>query len=150
MNLLRDFAANRVLLCSVAAWFAAQLIKIIIKAVIEKKLDLSLIMSSGGMPSSHSATVCALCVAVAKLFTLSSPEFAIASVFSFIVMYDAAGVRRAAGEHAKIINRIVQDIANGNNQYMEKNLKELIGHTPLQVSMGALLGVAVGLIFPVL
>ena len=142
MNLLRDFAANRVLLCSVAAWFAAQLIKIIIKAVIEKKLDLSLIMSSGGMPSSHSATVCALCVAVAKLFTLSSPEFAIASIFSFIVMYDAAGVRQSVGKQAAVLNRIFEQQQNQKFLKVEfSELKELVGHTPMEVICGALLGI---------
>ena len=149
MEYIKELVANKALIAALAAWFTAQFIKIIINLIQEKKLDFGLIMSSGGMPSSHSATVCALCVAVARIYSLSSELFTIAVVFAFIVMYDAAGVRRAAGEQAKVLNRIVEDLAKGNTEYMEKNLKELIGHTPFQVIIGAILGVFIGFILPV-
>ncbi len=149
MSLFNQFIENKALLAALTAWFAAQFIKILINLIQEKKLDITLLMSSGGMPSSHSATVCALCVMVLRICSLASVEFAIASVFAFIVMYDAAGVRRAAGEHAKVINKIVEDLANGTTEYMEKNLKELIGHTPFQVTVGAILGIVIGAVFPV-
>lgn len=149
MKYIYDFLENRALIAAIVAWFTAQIIKIIIYAITEKKFDITLMMSSGGMPSSHSATVCALSVVIMRVFGLSSAEFAIAAVFSFIVMYDAAGVRRAAGEQAKVLNRLVEDIAQGKKEYMEKDLKELIGHTPLQVFMGAVVGVVTGAVFPV-
>jgi acid phosphatase family membrane protein YuiD len=149
MKYIYDFLENRALIAAIVAWFTAQIIKIIIYAITEKKFDITLMMSSGGMPSSHSATVCALSVVIMRVCGLSSTAFAIAAVFSFIVMYDAAGVRRAAGEQAKVLNRLVEDIAQGKKEYMEKDLKELIGHTPLQVFMGAVVGVVTGAVFPV-
>lgn len=149
MKYINELLDNRALLAACAAWFTAQFIKIIINLIEEKRIDFRLIMSSGGMPSSHSATVCALCVMILRLCSASSVEFAIAVVFAFIVMYDAAGVRRAAGEQAKVLNKIVEDLAKGKTEYMEKNLKELIGHTPFQVIVGALLGVVIGTAFPV-
>lgn len=149
MKYVNELIDNRALLAAFTAWFTAQFIKIIINLIEEKRIDFRLIMSSGGMPSSHSATVCALCVMILRLCSASSVEFAIAVVFAFIVMYDAAGVRRAAGEQAKVLNKIVEDLAKGKTEYMEKNLKELIGHTPFQVIVGALLGVVIGAAFPV-
>ncbi|MBQ7821646.1 MAG: divergent PAP2 family protein [Clostridia bacterium] len=149
MNYINQLLNNKALLAAFTAWFTAQFIKIIINLIQEKRIDFSLIMSSGGMPSSHSSTVCALGVMVWKLCTPASVEFAIAVVFAFIVMYDAAGVRRAAGEQAKVLNRIVEDLAKRKTEYMEKNLKELIGHTPFQVIIGALLGIVIGIAFPI-
>ena len=149
MNYFLDFLENKALLAALTAWFTAQVIKLILNLVQEKKVDLALMMSSGGMPSSHSATVCSLAVMIMRICSAASIEFALASVFAFVVMYDAAGVRRAAGEQAKVINRIVEDLAKGKTEYMEKNLKELIGHTPFQVTVGAILGIIIGSTFPV-
>lgn len=149
MNYFWDFLDNKALLAALTAWFTAQVIKIIINLIQEKKIDFALLMSSGGMPSSHSATVCSLAVMIMRICSASSIEFALASVFAFVVMYDAAGVRRAAGEQAKVLNRIVEDLAKGKTEYMEKNLKELIGHTPFQVMVGAVLGIIIGAIFPI-
>ncbi|MBO7148827.1 MAG: divergent PAP2 family protein [Clostridia bacterium] len=149
MNYFLDFLNNKALLAALTAWFTAQVIKILITLIQEKRIDFALLMSSGGMPSSHSATVCSLAVMIMKICSAASIEFALASVFAFIVMYDAAGVRRAAGEQAKVINRIVEDLAKGKTEYMEKNLKELIGHTPFQVTVGAILGIIIGAVFPV-
>ena len=149
MKYLNELLSNRILIAAIVSWFAAQFIKIIINLIQEKKFDFGLIMSSGGMPSSHSATVCALCLMVMRTHSLSSTYFAISVIFAFIVMYDAAGVRRAAGEQAKVLDKIVDDLAKGKTEYMEKDLKELIGHTPFQVFVGALLGVLIGSVFPV-
>ena len=143
-----DVFNNKALIAAACGWFIAQFIKIIITLIQEKRFDLSLIMSSGGMPSSHSATVCALAVTVMRLCTPASPEFAIAVIFAFIVMYDAAGVRRAAGEHAKMLNLLVDNIFAGKKEYTENDFKELIGHTPFQVFMGAALGTIIGAVFP--
>lgn len=152
MQYIKDFFSgligNYVFISAVCGWFIAQFIKCITYAVKNHKLSWTVIMSSGGMPSSHSATVSAMVVSTAKLCGVGSTEFALAFAFAFIVMYDAAGVRRAAGEHAKVINRIATDISDGDDNYLDKELKELIGHTPLQVVMGALLGVVIALLIP--
>ena len=149
MNYLTGLIANYVLICAVAGWFAAQFIKCTRYIVKNKRFDFAILMSSGGMPSSHSSTVCAVVVATARVCGTSSPEFALAFILAFIVMYDAAGVRRAAGEQAKVLNRIAQDISEGDTKYLDKDLKEFIGHTPFQVVVGALLGIVIPLLIPV-
>ncbi len=149
MDYVTEFFKNYILVCAITGWFAAQFIKCIRYIAKHKSFNFALLMSSGGMPSSHSATVSALVVAAAKCCGTASPEFALAFILAFIVMYDAAGVRRAAGEQAKVLNRIAHDISIGDTKYMDKNLKELIGHTPLQVIMGSLLGIAIAVIMPV-
>lgn len=149
MDFIIDFFTNYLLVCAFAGWFAAQLIKCTRYIIRHRKFDFRLIMSSGGMPSSHSATVCSLVVATARVCGTGSVEFALAFILAFIVMYDAAGVRRAAGEQAKVLNRMAKELSNGDRRYLDKNLKELIGHTPLQVIMGALLGVVIPLLIPV-
>lgn len=149
MEFLKDLLRNEALLCAVCAYFAAQILKIIINLVVQKRMDLRLMFASGGMPSSHSSTVCALTFRCARVCGLASPVFAVCVIMAAIVMYDATGVRRAAGEQAKVLNHIVKDLFSGDPEYTEKALKELIGHTPLQVVMGALLGIAIGLFLPV-
>ncbi len=134
--------------CAFVAYFAAQIIKIIVMLIREKRLDLGLLFASGGMPSSHSSTVAALCISSARLYGLSSPFFAVTFVMAGIVMYDAAGVRRAAGEHARILNQLLKDLTSGDHERTEKGLKELIGHTPLQVVVGAILGVIIPFLLP--
>ena len=148
MTYIIDFFTNYLLICAFAGWFSAQFIKCVIYIAKHRKFDFALIMSSGGMPSSHSATVCALVMATAKTCGMGSPEFALAFILAFIVMYDAAGVRRAAGEQAKVLNRMARELSDGNTRYLDKNLKELIGHSPLQVTMGALLGFLIPIIIP--
>ncbi len=130
------------------AWFIAQFTKIIISLIKEKRLNFRLIIASGGMPSSHTSASCALTTSLAYANSFDSPYFAIAAVFTLIVMYDATGVRRAAGEQAKILNRIMDDLMNKRSIEAGERLKELIGHTPFQVIMGALLGIAVGILYP--
>ena len=148
MTFINDFLSNHMLICAVISYFAAQIIKIIINLIRERRIDLHLLFSSGGMPSSHSSTVASLCISSVRVFGAGSPYFAITLVLSGIVMYDAAGVRRAAGEHAKILNRLLEDLTSGDQARTEAGLKELIGHTPLQVVMGALLGIAIPFIVP--
>ncbi len=137
---------NKILWVSILAWFVAQLIKIIINLVKFHKLDFKLIVSSGGMPSSHSAFVVSMTVGIGQTVGYESPLFALATVLSLVVMYDAAGVRRAAGQQAAILNKIMDEIVT-NTLNVEKRLKELLGHTPVEVGAGALLGIIIALIF---
>ncbi len=131
---------NKCLLAPAVAWAIAQSIKIILTYIIDKKLDWSRLVGTGGMPSSHSALMMALSVSVGKYYGFDSPMFAIALIMAFVVMYDAAGIRRAAGGHARILNKIMHQYQIGE----ENRVKELLGHTPFEVSMGALLGIVVG------
>jgi uncharacterized protein len=130
---------NKVLNISILSWFIAQLLKVIVVYVRNKKIDFRRLVGSGGMPSSHSAFVVSLAFCVGKSCGFNSPEFAISTVFALIVMYDAAGVRRAAGRQAKILNTIIQDM-HDNGKFPEEKLKELIGHTPVEVIAGAIVG----------
>lgn len=147
MNIIVQLFSNYILQCAILGWFCAQALKFFISMFAHKKVDFTLFFASGGMPSSHSASVCALAAAIAKCEGISSPLFAVAAVFAFIVMYDASGVRRASGEHARVLNLLVQNIANMDEVGLDKNLKELIGHTPLEVIAGACLGVFIVLVF---
>ena len=148
MNIFDDIINNFALMCSLLGWLIASVAKIIIGLIKEKRIDFRRIYGSGGMPSSHSATVSSLATAVAKTDGLRSTSFAIAFMFAFIVMYDATGVRRAAGEQARILNHLVQNLAENKPVYLKKNLKELIGHTPLEVVVGSLLGILIALVMP--
>lgn len=136
--------SNPVLFLAVIAWFIAQALKVVINLTVQNELNLKLLVSSGGMPSSHSALVCSCAATIGRLDGLHSTTFALAAVLSLVVMYDACNVRRAAGEQAKILNRIVDHWEELFPAMVGKDLKELLGHTPLQVCMGALLGVIVG------
>jgi len=148
LEFIKGFFENYVLICALAAWLAAQVIKCVIFVLRHRRFDFQVLVSSGGMPSSHSATVCAMVTAVSRVCDVSSPEFAVAFILAFIVMYDACGVRRAAGEQAKVLNRIVKDVQKGETQYIDKKLKELIGHTPVQVIAGAMLGILIAVLVP--
>ena len=139
------WTGNLVLSLSLLAWTIAQIIKIIINLIYEKKLDLKLMISSGGMPSSHSAIVCACAASVGYTCGYSSAVFALSVIISLVVMYDAANVRHAAGEQAKVLNYIMEHWNQIRPELFATQLKELLGHTPLQVFFGALLGIAVGL-----
>ena len=140
---------NKIVVTCFFSYLAAQLLKIIIVLIDEKKLDFRLLFASGGMPSSHSSTVMTLFLLTGLYSGWTSVETAIALILAVIVMYDASGVRRAAGEQAKVLNKIVHDISTGESRYLDKNLKELIGHTPLQVLAGAVLGILIGVLIPV-
>ncbi len=147
MNIFTDLVSNRVFICALIGWFVAQVLKVPICLITEKKLNFMMLLSSGGMPSSHSATVCALATACGIIEGFSSSVFAVSAIFAFIVMYDAAGVRRAVGQQAKILNRLMDDIFTGKTDEIQSKLKELIGHTKLEVIAGALLGIIIGVIF---
>jgi uncharacterized protein len=135
----------RFLIAPLVAWTIAQTAKVIIYSVREHRLNLRVLAVTGGMPSSHSAIVMGMTTAVGKYAGVNSAAFAIALIFSFVVMYDAAGLRRAAGRQAAILNRLVEDLVNMRG-VQEAKLRELLGHTPVEVLVGAVLGVAAGLI----
>lgn len=137
---------NKILLIAVAAWAVAQVLKLLIAAAVYHKFDLTYLTTGGGMPSSHSALVCACVVSTAFVTGLDSPVFAVAAVMAFIVMYDAAHVRLETGKQARVLNQLMRSLGEGRPETFEKDLKELIGHTPLQVAVGAVVGVIVGLI----
>lgn len=144
MKYLIQLSNNKILISSVLAWLMAQIIKTVINFLATKEFNPERLLGSGGMPSSHSSTVCALVTAVAINYGMDTYEFAMAAVFAIIVMYDAMNVRREAGEHAKWINLITTTLQP--DIPIERKFKEYLGHTPLQVLMGAILGVAIAFI----
>lgn len=133
-----------ILFLSIAAWAIAQGLKMVIAMVIYRKVDWSYLFTGGGMPSSHSALVCACAAGIGMTAGMDQPIFALAVVVAFIVMYDAANVRKETGEQAKILNYIMKNWDEYKPELFAEELKELIGHTPLQVAAGAVLGVLVG------
>ncbi|HVS49191.1 MAG TPA: divergent PAP2 family protein [Candidatus Dormibacteraeota bacterium] len=133
------------LLAPLVAWAIAQAAKVILTSMRQRRLNLRVLAETGGMPSSHAAIVMGMTTAVGKYSGVSSAAFAIALIFSFVVMYDAAGLRRAAGRQAAILNRLVEDLVHMRGM-QEQRLRELLGHTPVEVLVGALLGIGVGLI----
>ena len=137
---------NPVIDCALLAWFLAQLIKVILEAVMTRRLDLRLFVSSGGMPSSHSALVVACTAAIGKLYGINGPYFALAVILSAVVMYDACNVRRSAGDTARLVNQLLAHVEKLTAEDFADDLREVMGHTPLQVLMGALLGLGVGLL----
>ncbi|HEX9058010.1 MAG TPA: divergent PAP2 family protein [Ktedonobacterales bacterium] len=143
---LTALADNRVLWAGLAGWIAAQLIKMVRGLITTHRLDLSYIVSSGGMPSAHSALVTAVATAIGRVAGLSSPLFALAAVFAGIVMYDAAGVRLAVSMQARILNHMIDDFFHERG-LQPKRLRELIGHTPREVLVGAVVGILMGILF---
>lgn len=135
-----------VLLIAISAWAIAQVSKLLISIAVYRKFDITYLTTGGGMPSSHSALVCATAASTALCAGFDSPVFAVAAVLAFIVMYDAAHVRRETGEQAKVLNYIMRNWAELRPEEFESDLKELIGHTPLQVAVGAVLGLFVGFV----
>ena len=129
----------------IVAWSIAQVTKVAYMSFRQRRLNLRVLAEMGGMPSSHSAIVMGLTTGIGRIDGLASPLFAIALIFSFVVMYDAAGVRRAAGRQAAILNRLVEDLV-AMRGIREERLRELLGHTPVEVIVGAALGILVGLI----
>lgn len=146
MNTSDLLTGNLILNLAILGWAIAQILKVVVVLIQKRKLDWRFILSGGGMPSSHSAFVCACAAATGNLYGWSSALFAIAAVMAVVVMYDAANVRHAAGEQAKILNYIMDHWTQMRPEIFGKELKELLGHTPLQVFFGALLGIAVGLV----
>ncbi len=144
MNFVDALLGNYMFVASVASWLAAQVLKTAIEAYFNKEINWERMTGSGGMPSSHSSTVCALATAAAIQYGLESPYFAICFVLASVVMYDATGVRQETGKQAKILNKILVDNPfNWKDEEFEKKLKEYVGHTPLQVLAGAILGICI-------
>ena len=133
------------LLAPLVAWTIAQAAKLLLTSYRQRRLNLRVLAETGGMPSSHSAIVMGLTTAVGKYAGITSAPFAIALIFTFVVMYDAAGLRRAAGRQAEVLNRLVEDLVHMRG-VQELRLRELLGHTPFEVLIGAVIGLAVGLI----
>ena len=135
---------NHLLLNALAAWAAAQVLKTLIYAVVNRTLDIRRLFGDGGMPSGHSATVTAMAATAGLEYGLDSAVFAVAAIVAIIVMHDAMGVRLEAGKHAKVLNDLLKTVSS--DMETEVKLKEFLGHTPLQVCFGALLGLVMALI----
>ncbi len=139
-----EIITNKALVIPISAWAVAQLLKVLFGLAREKRFDLRYFVTSGGMPSSHTALVCALATAVAMIQGLSSVAFAITAIVAMVVMYDAAGVRRSVSRQSIILNRIVRELLEKRPRgEVERDLREFIGHTPFQVISGAALGILV-------
>ena len=144
MTFWMEMLENQVLMSAVVGWVVALVLKTIIDCALNKGFSPERLYGSGGMPSSHSSTVCALTVATAYCYGLGSGEFAISFVLAAVVMYDAMGVRRETGKQAKLLNLLMeQDFFKFDNELFQKRLKEFVGHTPLQVAAGAVLGILI-------
>ena len=144
--MLNEILFNKFIYIPVLTWFFIQLFKTVTDIIINKKFNFKRLFGAGGMPSSHSAVVTSLSVLIGKEYGFSSGVFALSIIFAFIVMYDAAGVRRAAGKQAALLNKIIETPGLKFEQVQEK-LVEVLGHTPFQVFVGAIIGVIVGAIF---
>lgn len=145
MNTFLTIITNKYIYIPILLWFFIQTFKVIYDLVTLKKLNLKRIMGAGGMPSSHSAISVCVTTLIGKYEGVDTAIFALAVIFAFIVMYDAAGVRRAAGKQARILNKIIETPGMSTLEVQEK-LVEVLGHTPIQVFVGAALGVIVGVI----
>lgn len=145
MNDFQKIVTNKYLYVPLILWFCIQTFKVIYDLVTTRKFNFKRIMGAGGMPSSHSAVVTSLASLIGKYEGYDTTIFAMAVVFAMVVMYDAAGVRRAAGKQAHLLNKIVETPGLSGVEVQER-LVEVLGHTPLQVIVGAVIGIAVGLI----
>lgn len=145
MTILNEIINNRIIQTSALAWFVAQVIKIIIDCIKNKTINPALIVSSGGMPSSHSSFVTSLACATGLKEGFGSTLFAITFVLSMVVMYDASGVRRAAGKQAEVLNIFIANFEKHGIK-IDSKLKELLGHSPIEVFAGAMLGIIIAII----
>lgn len=141
--MIEFFNQYKFLIVPFVLWFGIQTFKVLYEYVKEGKWDFKRFMGAGGMPSSHSAVVVSLATLIAKYIGYDSPVFALSALFAFITMYDAAGVRRAVGEQAHILNKVVKEYKD---MTPGEYLQEKTGHTPVQVAAGALIGLVTGLI----
>ena len=145
MNNFIGFIQNKYIYIPFLLWFGIQLFKVIYDLVTTKKFNFKRIMGAGGMPSSHSAVVAGLATLIGKYQGVDTPIFALSLILAFVVMYDACGVRRAAGKQAKLLNKLIETPGLTGVEVSER-LVEVLGHTPVQVVAGAAIGVIVGLI----
>jgi uncharacterized protein len=142
--MLSDLIHNQVLIIAACTWVITQAIKTVVILVQEKRLDWNYMISSGGMPSAHTATVCSLATSIAMTQGLGTVYFSIAAILAIIVMYDAAGVRQSVGKHSAFLNRLIKELSFKTTPVeREEDFREFIGHTPFQVLIGALLGIFV-------
>ena len=147
MNVWNDLLGNQLLISAVVGWVVAQFLKTLIDFALNKSFNKERLVGSGGMPSSHSATVCGLTTAAVIKYGVGSFEFAISFVLAMIVMYDAMGVRRETGKQARLLNTVFfENILNIDGVLLQEKLKEYVGHTPLQVVAGAILGIGLALV----
>lgn len=144
MNFFEELLQNKTIVVPMLAFAIAQILKVITDLFFKKNFDLARFIGSGGMPSSHSAFIVSLATVVGKIYGVKSGLFGIALAVAIIVMYDAAGVRQAAGKQAKVLNKLIYNMDDKTN--FDENLKELIGHTPIEVLIGAILGIFIGLL----
>ena len=140
---MNEILGNKFIIVPICLWLCIQIFKTVTELVVNKKFDVKRLIGAGGMPSSHSAVVTSLAVLIGKEYGFGSGIFALALIFAFVVMYDAAGVRRAAGKQARILNQILETPGLTSVQVQEK-LVEVLGHTPVQVFVGAAIGFIVG------
>lgn len=145
MNWIESLLSNQVLITSLLAWASAQIIKAVLFAIMNRRFDITRLFGDGGMPSCHSATVTSMAVSSAIVCGFDSPAFALSAIVAIIVMHDAMGVRLETGKQAKLLNELMEKLTDSGFSNEEK-LKELVGHTPLQVLCGGLVGLAVALL----
>ena len=147
MELISDLISNKTLIAACVAWLIAQLIKTTVDLVLYRSFNPERLVGSGGMPSSHSSTVCALATMAFLEYGAASFQFSVAFVLAMVVMYDATGVRRETGKQAVVLNALLRDNPfSWKDEILDQKLKELVGHTPLQVTAGALLGILTAVI----
>ena len=147
MDWLLDWITNRFFIVSVSSWFVAQFLKTVIFAIENKKWDWTRLFGDGGMPSGHSATVSSLAMLSALSFGFDSFEFAVTSILAIIVCHDAMGVRLETGKQAEVINELTKTIELlSSKEWSQEKLKEFVGHTPIQVLAGILLGIVNALV----
>ena len=145
MQLWNDLLGNKILMAACCGWFVAQVLKTILYVIVNKSFDPERLTGDGGMPSSHSATVMAVVSSTYVMYGVSSFEFAISAVLALIVMHDAMGVRRETGIQAKVINNMMDWFLELDKDIpVEEKLKEFVGHTPMQVLFGAIIGTFIG------
>lgn len=139
MNIFSQLGQNKILLCAALSWLAAQLIKVIIHLAVERKMDWKRLIGMGGMPSSHTAFVFSMCLMVGIQEGFGTTAFAIAFTLAAVVIYDAMGVRAETGKQGAVLNQMLREILIEGKPITEKELKELVGHTPLEVAGGIIL-----------
>ncbi len=147
MMFFQELAGNQTLMTGIAGWIVAQVLKTLIDIGLNRSFNPERLVGSGGMPSSHSSTVCSLTTASALRYGVGSFEFSICFILSMVVMYDAIGVRQETGKQAKVLNRLLfDDFLKLDGVVLQEKLKEYVGHTPLQVAAGAILGIIIAFI----
>ena len=146
MDIFNEIITNKCLVIPILVWLVIQLEKFFVELIRTKKVNIKRLMGAGGMPSSHSAVVTSLATLVGKTEGFGSATFALSFILAAVVMYDAAGVRRAAGKQAHLLNKIIST-PNLTGVQVQERLQEVLGHTPMQVIVGALVGIIVGVIF---